>query len=76
MTTWISALMDRRSPSTRHWGAPADADLMRMAHELSLMDQGSKAERIARAARTATPRRHAHGTERVSGHHHSTLTPR
>ena len=40
MTNWLNTLMTRRNPSTRHLGAGMDADTLRMAHELSLMEQG------------------------------------
>ena len=47
MTNWLNTLMTRRNPSTRHLGAGMDADTLRMAHELSLMEQGAtKAERL------------------------------
>ena len=47
MTNWLSTLMTRRDPSTRHLGAGMDADMLRMAHELSLMEQGAtKTERL------------------------------
>ena len=60
MTNWLNTLMTRRNPSTRHLGAGMDADTLRMAHELSLMEQGAtKAERLellrssSRAKKTA-----------------------
>ena len=47
MTNWLNTLITRRDPSTRHLGAGMDSDMLRMAHELSLMEQGAtKAERL------------------------------
>lgn len=47
--TWMTQILNRRSPSTRHWGAPADADMSRMAAELSLMSQDEHLGRLERA---------------------------
>lgn len=41
MTNWLSTVLTRRPSSSRHVGAGFDADMLRMAHELSLMAQQS-----------------------------------
>lgn len=37
--TWMTLLINRRPAANRHWGAPVDADMSRMAAELSVMSQ-------------------------------------
>lgn len=49
MTNWLSTVITRRTPSSRHIGAGMDADMLRMAHELSLMEQGAKSARVRRS---------------------------
>ena len=43
MTSWLTTVMTRRVPLSRHIGAGYDADMRRMAHELSMMEQAPAA---------------------------------
>lgn len=66
MTNWLTTVMTRRSSSTRHLGAGMDADIIRMAHELSLMSQRSpKAGADRPEHRDHAARRHLSGIART-----------
>ena len=57
MTNWLNTVITRRNRSSRHVGAGLDSDMLRTAHELSLMEQGSSKHARTRAPRTAGPGR-------------------
>ncbi len=47
-TAWMTTMMKRASFGSRHFGAPASADMQRMSHELELMAQDDKAHLVRR----------------------------
>lgn len=51
-STWMNTVIDRRIWTARHTGASYDADMKRMAAELSVMAQDDKATRLRRARKT------------------------
>ncbi len=87
MTNWLSTVLTRRPSSSRHVGAGFDADMMRMAHELSLMAQQSpksgthsrtSSDRIAtsREGVTESYKVYPSAVRRMPDRYHPTLSTR
>ena len=85
MTNWLSTVLTRRPSSSRHVGAGFDADMMRMAHELSLMAQQSPksgshspSDRIATSREGVTESYNVYpsAVRRMPDRYHPTLSTR
>ena len=83
MTSWLTTVMTRRVPLSRHIGAGYDADMRRMAHELSMMEQAPAAPRRTRRVKiggrtdaASSFRAYPNHAERMADRHHPAMSTR